>query len=78
MSSSDATTGRRLTEDWLAVIIGLLIFVALIVALMVPSWLGGRHAVFTSFDLPTHAYLYMLVLVVFGWRIHALKQWLLI
>jgi uncharacterized protein (TIRG00374 family) len=55
-----------------------LIFVALVVALIVPIWLGGRHALFTSFDLPTHAYLYMLVLVLFGWAMRALKQWLLI
>ncbi|MBS0583649.1 MAG: flippase-like domain-containing protein [Proteobacteria bacterium] len=56
----------------------LLIFAALAVALVVPIWLGGRHAVFTSFDLPAHAYLSILALVLFGWAMRALKQWLLI
>jgi uncharacterized protein (TIRG00374 family) len=55
-----------------------LIFVALIVALIVPIWLGGRHAVFTSFGLPVHAYLYILALALFGWVMRAVKQWLLI
>ncbi len=55
-----------------------LIFVALIVALIVPIWLGGRHAVFTSFDLPAHVYLTIFVLVLFGWVMRAVKQWLLI
>lgn len=55
-----------------------LIFVALIVALVVPIWLGGRRAVFTSFDLPARAYLYVLALVLFGWAMRALKQWLLV
>jgi uncharacterized protein (TIRG00374 family) len=56
----------------------LLIFVALIVALVVPIWLGGRHAVFTSFDLPAHAYVCILALALFGWVMRAVKQWLLI
>jgi uncharacterized protein (TIRG00374 family) len=56
----------------------LLIFVALVVALVVPIWLGGRHAVFTSFDLPGHAYLAILALALFGWAMRAAKQWLLI
>lgn len=56
----------------------LLIFVALAVALVVPLWLGGRHAVSTSFDLPAHAYLAILALALFGWAMRALKQWLLI
>jgi len=56
----------------------LLISVALVVALVVPVWLGGRHAVFTSFGLPVHAYLYLLALVLFGWAMRAVKQWLLI
>ncbi|MFT3790691.1 MAG: lysylphosphatidylglycerol synthase transmembrane domain-containing protein [Rudaea sp.] len=56
----------------------LLIFAALLVALVVPVWLGGRHAVFASFDLATHAYLAIVALAVFGWSMRALKQWLLI
>ena len=55
-----------------------LIFVALIVALIVPIWLGGRNAVFTSFELPLHAYLMILAFVLFGWVMRAVKQWLLI
>ena len=56
----------------------LLIFVALLVALVVPVWLGGGHALSASFGLPAHAYLYLLALVLFGWAMRALKQWLLI
>jgi uncharacterized protein (TIRG00374 family) len=56
----------------------LLIVAALIVALIVPLWLGGRAALLSSFELSIQSYIYILALIIGGWILRAVKQWLLV